>query len=226
MRGFSIFEADGRSDGESQRFKLPGDGMPLERPSALTRTVSIPLGGTENYRTGRQILNLSLGHPTGDDSFAAMGENMSTTWYDHLKKDYCKGFPAHCGFEVVRVDRGVFETRLAVREEHRQQDGFVHAGVMATMADHTAGYAAFTLVSEAERILTIEFKINYFKPAVWDTLACRSQVVHEGKTILVSQSDVFSVSDGGEEKQVARATVTLMAVAKDKLAEKTQTVLL
>jgi uncharacterized protein (TIGR00369 family) len=144
---------------------------------------------------------------------------MSTAWYQHLKKDYRQGFPAHCGFEVDRVERGIFETRLAVRPEHRQQDGFVHAGVMATMADHTAGYAAFTLVSESERILTIEFKINYFKPAVGDTLLCRSTVINEGRTILVSQSDVFSVFNG-TEKRVARATVTLMAVAKEKLVDK------
>ena len=136
---------------------------------------------------------------------------MANEWFAFLKKDYLKGFPAFCGFEVERVDRGVFETRLTVGDMHRQQDGFVHAGVMATMADHTAGYAAFTLVSERERILTIEFKINYFKPAVGDALLCRSRVVHAGKKIMVSESEVFSVPDG-EERLVAKAMVTLMAV--------------
>lgn len=136
---------------------------------------------------------------------------MGNNWYAFLKKDYRQGFPAFCGFDVTRVDRGVFETRLAVDAHHRQQDGFVHAGVMATMADHTAGYAAFTLVTEKERILTIEFKINYFKPAVGDTLLCRSRVVHAGKKIMVSESEVFSVTDG-EERLVAKAMVTLMAV--------------
>ena len=67
---------------------------------------------------------------------------MASKWFDYLKKDFVQGFPAFCGFEVVHVDDGVFETCLEVRDEHRQQDGFVHAGVMATMADHTAGYAS------------------------------------------------------------------------------------
>ena len=128
-----------------------------------------------------------------------------------LAEDYRQGFPAHCGFEVDRVDSGIFETRLTVRKMHRQQDGFVHAGVMATMADHTAGYAAFTLVPENQRILTIEFKINYFKPAIGDALACRSRVVHPGKKIIVSESEVFS-QHGNSEKLVAKAMVTLMAV--------------
>jgi acyl-coenzyme A thioesterase PaaI-like protein len=72
---------------------------------------------------------------------------MSKEWFEHLKVDYVQGFPAYCGFEVLHVAHGIFETRLKLRPEHRQQDGFVHAGVMATMADHTAGYAAFTTCS-------------------------------------------------------------------------------
>ncbi len=136
---------------------------------------------------------------------------MTNEWFAFLKNDFLKGFPAFCGFEVERVDRGVFETRLVVGDRHRQQDGFVHAGVMATMADHTAGYAAFTLVSKKERILTIEFKINYFKPALGDSLRCRSRVVHAGKKIMVSESEVFAVPDG-RERLVAKAMVTLMAV--------------
>jgi len=148
-------------------------------------------------------------------------ENMETLskaeWFEHLKLDYTQGFPAWCGFEVVRVDHGLFNTRLIIREEHLQQDGFVHAGVMATMADHTAGYAAYTTVSNKYRILTIEFKINYLKPAKGETLNCRSRVVSEGKTIIVSESEVYAVSQDAE-KCVAKAMVTLMAVPADKLA--------
>ncbi|MEZ4525565.1 MAG: PaaI family thioesterase [Desulfobacterales bacterium] len=128
-----------------------------------------------------------------------------------LKKDFAQGFPAWCGFEVKEAGDGIFETFLHIRQEHRQQDGFVHAGVMATMADHTAGYSAFTTVSEDFRILTIEFKINFFKPATGDMLICRSKVINRGKTVIVSESEVFSVS-GSQEKMVSKATVTLMAV--------------
>ncbi len=128
-----------------------------------------------------------------------------------LTDDYVNGFPAYCGFEVDHVATGVFETSLKLRKEHKQQDGFVHAGVIATMADHTAGYAAYTVVTEKYRILTIEFKINYFKPAIGDELKCRSKVINQGKKIIVSESDVFSVVNG-KEKRVSKATVTLMPV--------------
>ena len=106
---------------------------------------------------------------------------------------------------------GECETHLDLLPEHRQQDGFAHAGLLGTMADHTAGYAAFTLVSEAFRILSIEFKITFFKPAVGDLLICRAQVIKPGRTIIVAESELFTKPES-EEKLVAKAMVTLMAV--------------
>jgi uncharacterized protein (TIGR00369 family) len=135
--------------------------------------------------------------------------------FDFLKRDYIQGFPAYCGFEVVRVAYGQFESNLKIRPDHCQQDGFVHAGVIATMADHTAGYAAYTTVSEEFRILTIEFKINYFRPTTGDAVVCRSSVISNGKKIIVSESEVFSISEG-RERLVSKAMVTLMAVPASK----------
>ncbi len=141
---------------------------------------------------------------------------MDSDRIEYLKEDYIQGFPAFCGFEVEKVEYGIFQTRLKVRPEHKQQDGFVHAGVIATMADHTAGYAAFTTVSEKFRILTIEFKINYFKPAVGEAIVCRSRVINSGKKIIVSESEVFSVLQE-KEKIVSKAMVTLMAAPVSQL---------
>ncbi len=136
---------------------------------------------------------------------------MNKERFEFLKKDYVQGFPASCGFVVEHVEYGIFETSLDIREMHRQQDGFVHAGVIATMADHTAGYSAYTTVSEEYRILTIEFKINYFKPAIGESLSCCSKVINNGKSIKVSESEVFSLVKG-KPKLVSKAMVTLIAV--------------
>jgi uncharacterized protein (TIGR00369 family) len=136
---------------------------------------------------------------------------MDDEWARFLRRDFVQGFPAYCGYEVDLVGDGEFHTSLKVRPDHRQQDGFVHAGVIATMADHTAGYAAFTTVTAEFRILTIEFKINYFRPATDEIIACRSKVIKRGKKIIVSESEVYSVS-GTYERLVSKAMVTLMAV--------------
>ena len=128
-----------------------------------------------------------------------------------LARDYSRGFIKHCQFEPDVIERGYFQSRVVIREHHRQQDGFIHAGVIATMADHTAGYAAYTTVSEGFRILTIEFKINFFKPAVGKQIICRSKVVNNGKKIKVSESELFSLN-ADQEKLIAKAMVTLIAV--------------
>jgi acyl-coenzyme A thioesterase PaaI-like protein len=84
------------------------------------------------------------------------------------------------------------------------------------MADHTAGYAAFSLVSEDYRILTIEFKINFLRPAYGRELICKSRILREGGQILTGESEVFD-QQSGEEILVAKALVTLMAVHKNKI---------
>jgi uncharacterized protein (TIGR00369 family) len=136
-----------------------------------------------------------------------------------LAKDYCRGFIKYCRFEADDVRRGYFQSRVKIEDQHRQQDGFIHAGVMATMADHTAGYAGFTTVGEEIQILTVEFKVNFLKPAHGEALVCRSKVIRGGNTIIISESEVFDIRNG-EETLAAKAMVTLMAVHRDKLASK------
>jgi uncharacterized protein (TIGR00369 family) len=87
----------------------------------------------------------------------------------------------------------------------------VHAGVQATVADHTAGGAAGTVARPGDLVLSVEFKINLLRPAVGDRLRCRATVLRQGKTITVAESEVFAASDG-QEKLVAKATVTLAHV--------------
>jgi uncharacterized protein (TIGR00369 family) len=137
---------------------------------------------------------------------------MQQTWHEHLREHFSQGFPAFCGFKVTRVGQGLFESALQVADRHRQQDGFVHAGVLATMADHTAGYASFTTVSEEFRILTVEFKINYLRPALGPLIVCRARVINSGQRIKVAEAEVYSVADG-VEKLAAKGMFTQMAVA-------------
>jgi uncharacterized protein (TIGR00369 family) len=105
-----------------------------------------------------------------------------------------------------------------IGDHHRTQDHFIHAGLMTTMADHTAGYAAFTTVSENHRILTVELKINFLKPAFGSAIRCRSRVINRGRQIIVAESEIFDVREKGE-KLVAKGIVTLMAVSVERLTK-------
>ena len=115
------------------------------------------------------------------------------------------------GLALSDLGPGWCESVLAVAPKHLQQDGYVHAGVQATVADHTAGGAAGTLARPGDLVLSVEFKINLLRPALGDRLRCRATVLRQGKTISVAESEVFAMKDG-DEKLVAKATVTLAHV--------------
>jgi len=115
------------------------------------------------------------------------------------------------GIGLSDLGPGWCESALEVAPKHRQQDGFVHAGVQATMADHTAGGAAATLAAEGELVLTVEFKINFLRPARGERLRCRATVLRQGRTLNVAESEVYAQRDGNE-KLVAKAMVTLTLV--------------
>ncbi len=116
------------------------------------------------------------------------------------------------GVELVEFAPGVCHTALPLRADHLQQDGFVHAGVQATLADHTAGSAAATLMPPGAVVLTAEFKVNFLRAAAGERLVCRARVLRPGAALTVAESDVFAVADG-VEKLTARALVTLALTA-------------
>jgi uncharacterized protein (TIGR00369 family) len=138
---------------------------------------------------------------------------------DFLKKDFRRGFIKFCGIQSSKIEKGIFESTLIIGEEHKTQDNFIHAGLIATMSDHTAGYAVYTLVPDNIRILTIEFKINFLKPAYGNGLKCKSEIISQGKQVIVAQSTVFDIRDT-HEKMVSKSTITLMAIDAHKLETK------
>jgi len=120
---------------------------------------------------------------------------------------YRANFIRDLGIRLDKVSEGVCETSLVVQERLLQQHGFIHGGVIATMADHTAGGAARS-VSGNKDVLTIEFKINYLRPAMGDRLHCVATVLRGGKTVIVAEALVYA-SNAGKDTLVAKLTETL-----------------
>jgi len=157
-----------------------------------------------------------LVYPNGEERDQIMTMDLTPERLEFLKKDYARGFIADLGIKALHLERGYLETELFISDRHRQQDRYIHAGVLATMADHTAGYAAFSLVDETQRILTIEFKINFLRPAFGKSLICKSRILREGGRIFVGESEVYDRQAQGD-MLAAKALVTLMAVHENKI---------
>lgn len=122
------------------------------------------------------------------------------------------GFIQSLGIHLKDFGPGWCETTLTLEPRHLQQDGFAHAGLVATMADHTSGAASGSLIARNEMVLTVEYKINLLRPGVGESLFCRADVLRAGKRIIVSESSVYA-NAGGKQKLVAKGMFTLSVIA-------------
>ena len=124
------------------------------------------------------------------------------------------GFVRELGIKLKDVGPGWCETTLQLEDRHTQQDGYAHAGLIATIADHTAGGSSHSLIPAGAIALSIEFKVNFLRPGIGESLRCRAEVLKAGKTVIVSESEVYA-RRGGEETLIAKATVTLAVVKRN-----------
>jgi uncharacterized protein (TIGR00369 family) len=115
------------------------------------------------------------------------------------------------GATLEHVADGEVDIALAVRPDLTQQHGYIHAGILATIADSACGYAALSVMPEDAAVLSIEFKINMLAPAEGTRLIARGRVIRPGRTIVVCRADVHAERDGAE-KLVATMTGTMMVV--------------
>ncbi|HMB69530.1 MAG TPA: PaaI family thioesterase [bacterium] len=125
-----------------------------------------------------------------------------------------QSFMATLGAEIVALGPGRCDIRMAYAPGLLQQDGFLHAGALATIADSAAGYAAYTLMESGDRVLSVEFKINLVRPAAGEAAVARARVVKPGRTITPCTAEVFAVRDG-HETLCAVAQLTMIRIPPD-----------
>ena len=85
---------------------------------------------------------------------------------------------------------------VAVRAEMRQQNGFVHGGVIAYLVDNALAFAAGAVLGPD--VLTGGFTVDYLRPAAGVSLQARSTVVRAGSRTAVARCDVRATDDAGE----------------------------
>jgi len=120
-------------------------------------------------------------------------------WEEALREGFARqAVMAHFGARLGRLAPGSVEILLPFRPELSQQNGLLHAGVVAAIADSACGGAALSLMPPGSDVLSIEFKLNLLAPAAGESFAARARVVRAGKTVTACAADVFAISDGTE----------------------------
>jgi len=100
------------------------------------------------------------------------------------------------GAELTRVEAGLVEITLPYRADLAQQHGYLHAGIVTTIADSACGYAAYSLMPRNSDVLSVEFKVNLLRPAKGEMFSAVAEVVKSGKTLTVVRADVFAIDEG------------------------------
>ncbi len=116
------------------------------------------------------------------------------------------------GARMQHVAPGEVDISWTFRGDLTQQNGFMHGGVTASIADSASGFAALTLFAAGSEVLTTEYKVNLLAPATGDAFVARGRVIKPGRMLTVCRSDVFGV-DGGNETFILTGLFTMMQVA-------------
>ena len=117
------------------------------------------------------------------------------------------------GAELTRVEPGLVEITLPYRAELAQQHGYLHAGIVTTIADSACGYAAYSLMPPNSEVLSVEFKVNLLRPAKGETFSAVAEVVKSGKTLTVVRADVFGI-EGDRRDLIATMLGTMICLSK------------
>ena len=128
---------------------------------------------------------------------------------DRIAASFAKqGAMRTIGASLVAVEPGHVTIRLEASDAVGQQHGFVHGGVVATVADSAGGYAGLTTREPGDEVMTIEYKINFLAPA-HGPIEAHGRVLRAGRRIVVCAADVF---DDGADEPCAVAQMTLATV--------------
>lgn len=115
------------------------------------------------------------------------------------------------GARLSLIEPGVIEITLPYRADLTQQHGFLHAGVVTTIADSACGYAAYSLMPPGSEVLSVEFKVNLLRPAQGESFVARAEVIKAGRTLTVVRANVFGIAQSGNRELVATMQGTMIA---------------
>lgn len=116
--------------------------------------------------------------------------------------------------KLTLLEPGQANIQMPFDKRFTQQDGFLHAGVVTTLMDSACGYAAYTLMPEDSRVLSVEFKVNFLHPARGEKFRAEGRVIKPGKTLTICEGKLFAAQDS-QEKLVAVMQATMICVREE-----------
>lgn len=107
-----------------------------------------------------------------------------------------QGLMSTLGARLASVVAGSVVIEVPFTAGVSQQQGFFHGAVLGAIGDSAGGYSALTLLPAGSEVVSVEYKINFLKPAVGDVLRATGRVVRSGRSVSVCQADIEAVAAG------------------------------
>jgi len=111
------------------------------------------------------------------------------------------------GADLTLITPGRVEAELHMAQQHQQQRGFAHGGLIATMADLVAGFAGVTLIPDDHGMVTVELKVSYLHPGVGQKLRAVGWVLKAGRRLHFCEAEVWC-----DDLLIAKATGTMAVI--------------
>jgi uncharacterized protein (TIGR00369 family) len=108
--------------------------------------------------------------------------------------------------ELILVSTSYVEIRFPFNKNFLQQNGFVHGAALAGIADNACGYSCISLAGADENMLTLEYKINFLRPALGEYFIAKAKVIQSGTRIKIATCEVLN----SEGKEIAFMTASLI----------------
>lgn len=117
------------------------------------------------------------------------------------------------GAELTSVENGSVCITAPVLDGFRQQQNVAHGGLIFTIGDSAAGYAALSVMPVDTEVMTVELKINLLAPApASGTLIAVGQVLKPGRRLVIVASDIWSQDQQGNRVHIAVLQGTMIPV--------------
>lgn len=129
--------------------------------------------------------------------------------YENIKNKFeSEGFLSFTRMKLEHIEKGKVIISCENKKELSQYLGYMHGGMITSLADTAGGQAASTMLGEDAKIVTSELKIHFLKPVVCKKVIAVGEVISAGKKLII----VESVIKDEENNMLAKMIATMFVI--------------
>jgi uncharacterized protein (TIGR00369 family) len=116
-------------------------------------------------------------------------------------------YPNWLGLKVKKLGPGTASLSLKIEKRHQQYQGLAHGGVLSSLADTAATFAALTILPEGTDLVTMEFKVNFLAGVPGGEIIAEGEVVKMGNRVSLADVRMLNSRD---RRLVMTGTFTML----------------